>query len=333
AGHVKAQNTFPPTGNAGIGTISPQTNLHIMGATTDVSAMLENTTDGITSLSFKSNSKKWMWSKRPSGESDAFTLLYNDGTNWIVPDYLHVQTNGNLGIGTGTPHERLEVGGNIQLAGNNPYIQVKDRLTLQVTSSAANNWTRSLAGQNIKWDETSSQWKVDNGPYNDFSMVRFENGGNIGFYCNPGTGSSGSYNMSDVSLKPSLRMLVRADGQVGIGTDAINDGTYKLYVQTGIRTRKVKVDMDTWSDYVFDKSYVLRPLSEVKNFIQQYQRLPEVPSAAEVAKEGIDLGQNQAVLLKKIEELTLYVIEQQKQVDELRQQVQGIQKTIKNIAK
>ncbi|HSC36909.1 MAG TPA: hypothetical protein VLD19_03520, partial [Chitinophagaceae bacterium] len=124
------------------------------------------------------------------------------------------------------------------------------------------------------------------------------------------------------------RMTVRADGQVGIGTTSVNDATYKLYVDIGIRTRKIKVDQGTWADYVFQKDYSLLPLVEVEKFIHQYKHLPEVPTATEIAKDGVDLGSNQVVLLKKIEELTLYLIEQNKQLAEQRKMLETQQKRI-----
>ncbi|MDI9363581.1 MAG: hypothetical protein QM541_01425 [Flavobacterium sp.] len=102
-------------------------------------------------------------------------------------------------------------------------------------------------------------------------------------------------------------------GNVGIGTK--NAQNYKLAVEGTIGARKVKVTLENnWADYVFAPSYKLRPLQDLETYIKQHQHLPDVPSASEVAANGIDLGDNQAVLLKKIEELTLYVIEQQKQM-------------------
>jgi hypothetical protein len=110
------------------------------------------------------------------------------------------------------------------------------------------------------------------------------------------------------------RIVVDANGSVGIGTTNIN-ATYKLFVEGAIRTRKVKVDQLTWPDFVFDKTYRLLPLTELEKFIAANHHLPDVPSAATVAKDGLDLGDNQATLLKKIEELTLYLIEQNKRID------------------
>lgn len=71
---------------------------------------------------------------------------------------------------------------------------------------------------------------------------------------------------------------IYGDGRVSIGTTSVGSG-YKLFVEEGIRTRKVKVDQANWPDYVFHAIYRLRPLSEVEQYINQYHRLPEVPSA------------------------------------------------------
>lgn len=109
---------------------------------------------------------------------------------------------------------------------------------------------------------------------------------------------------------------------VGNSTITIPSGsTYKLAVSGGILTEKVRVATNGtpfWADYVFDKNFKLRSLKEVENFIKENKHLPDVPSIADVTKNGIDLAQTQALLLQKIEELTLYVIQQQKEIDTLK---------------
>jgi len=102
-------------------------------------------------------------------------------------------------------------------------------------------------------------------------------------------------------------------GWVGIGTTSPQS---ELAVNGTITSKKVKVTLTGWSDYVFNDDYHLRPLNEVERYVQQNHHLPEVPSAEEVKKDGLDVGDNQATLLKKIEELTLYVIEQNKRLSE-----------------
>lgn len=104
---------------------------------------------------------------------------------------------------------------------------------------------------------------------------------------------------------------------------------YKLFVERGILTEKVKVAVKTsgdWADHVFHKDYPLMPLSEVEKFIRSNGHLPGVPSANTMVKEGIDLGKMNAKLLEKIEELTLYTIELKKEMAALQDEV----KTLKN---
>jgi hypothetical protein len=120
----------------------------------------------------------------------------------------------------------------------------------------------------------------------------------------------------------------RFTGSVGIGTANINDVNFKLFVETGIRTRKVKVDVVTWPDYVFEDTYQLPAIAEVEKFIKKYKHLEGILSEGEVKKDGVDLGENQVTLLKKIEELTLYIIDQNKitasQQDQLNDQTKTI---------
>lgn len=105
-----------------------------------------------------------------------------------------------------------------------------------------------------------------------------------------------------------------ANGSLLIGDPTVSmPFGYKLYVQSGILTEKVKVALvntGDWADYVFEKNYKLNSLEEVKSFVEKNKHLPGVPSASElVAQGGIDLGKMDAKLMEKIEELTLYVIQ------------------------
>lgn len=95
---------------------------------------------------------------------------------------------------------------------------------------------------------------------------------------------------------------------------------YKLYVADGILTEKVRVAVKTtsdWADYVFSDNYSLMPLKDVEQFVKTNSHLPNVPSAQEVVNGGIDVAKMDAKLLEKIEELTLYLIEQNKRIEEL----------------
>lgn len=99
---------------------------------------------------------------------------------------------------------------------------------------------------------------------------------------------------------------------------------YYLLVEGGILTERLRVanrNGANWADHVFDPAYPLMPLKDLEKFIQTNRHLPDVPSAQEVAADGIDVTQMQATMMAKIEELTLHVIRQEKQIAHLRRQL------------
>ena len=101
-------------------------------------------------------------------------------------------------------------------------------------------------------------------------------------------------------------------------------GSGRIVTQGEIGCRRVRIELDpnniVWPDYVFQPDYDLMPLRELAQYVERNKRLPDMPSAKEVEGRGLDLGQMDAALLKKVEELTLYVIELQKQIDELKRE-------------
>ncbi|CAL1516423.1 hypothetical protein [Chitinophaga sp. MM2321] len=112
-------------------------------------------------------------------------------------------------------------------------------------------------------------------------------------------------------------------GSVGIGT--LTTGPHKLAVEGTIGARKVKVQQSTWADYVFHPEYQLPSLTAVEEFILDNKHLPGIPSEAEVNNNGIDLGDMDKMLLQKIEELTLYMIELKKENNLLRSRVEKLE--------
>ena len=101
-------------------------------------------------------------------------------------------------------------------------------------------------------------------------------------------------------------------------------GSYSLYVPKGILTERVRVavkNSNSWADYVFDETYKLKPIAEVEAYIHQNKHLPDVPSTADVMRGGLDLGDGQRILLQKVEELTLYIIQQEKRIRALEEKL------------
>jgi hypothetical protein len=114
-------------------------------------------------------------------------------------------------------------------------------------------------------------------------------------------------------------MILKTNGNVGIGREPYID--YKLDVAGIIRAKEVVVNTGSGADFVFDESYTLRSLDEVHNFIQSNKHLPEIPSATDMINNGLDMGEFQIKLLQKIEELTLYVIDQERRINQQQEEI------------
>lgn len=144
------------------------------------------------------------------------------------------------------------------------------------------------------WNKTNARW----GDGDDFSIYTTEN--------------------RDMTFKTGTGNFIvfpSDGGNVGIGTKTPDS---KLTVNGKIHTKEVKVDLNGWSDFVFEESYNLPTLEEVEKHIKEKGHLKDIPSAKEVEKDGIYLGEMDSKLLQKIEELTLYVIQQQKEMERLK---------------
>lgn len=228
----------------------------------------------------------------------------------IISITTTAQTNvfpddGNAGIGTTTPTQKLEVNGTTK---TNQLI-VGDAATIPSFASA---WFEGGFSSQLFLNSSSSPvdervWALSaiNGSFKIFAENDNLSALQEAFIINRGTGIN-------------IENVLFPNGNVGIGTSSFVDGndTYRFSVNGKIRAHGVKV-YTTWADYVFENDYILKPLEEVEDFIQKNGHLPNVPSEAEVLKNGIELGAMNAKLLEKIEELTLYIIELNKKVEEL----------------
>ncbi|RXK86196.1 hypothetical protein [Filimonas effusa] len=214
---------------------------------------------------------------------------------------------GNLGVGTATPSYKLVVHGNALLGGGNLDPAIPDQL------SPLANTGKLLIG----WNRSGSEGETD-------------------FITNRGGGGLGGFRFFDYDNNGILTSLMSLNGSGNlflngnqtIGTTATQRD---LNVNGNIKTRKIKVTQTDWADYVFDSSYQLKSLAYVETFVQQNKHLPEVPSAIEVKENGLDLADNQVVLLKKIEELTLYIIQQNKAISQQNEKIEQMRKDLEGI--
>jgi hypothetical protein len=159
----------------------------------------------------------------------------------------------------------------------------------------------------------------DVGPYSSGAgMIHFlGNGGKMDFYVSPAsTGTNTNINWQNTPV-----MSLNRSGAVMIGT--WNPGSYKLAVAGKIAAWdeiKVFTNGSSFPDYVFDADYRLRSLEETETYIKENHHLPEVPSATEIAKDGMSLNGMSEILLKKVEELTLHLIEMKKDSETLKKE-------------
>lgn len=138
------------------------------------------------------------------------------------------------------------------------------------------------------------------------------------------------FSISATAQRNPFKNLTERDGKIGIGTNAPDE---LLTVKGTIHTQEVKVDLDgaVAPDYVFEKyfngfsealpEYKLISLEELEAFLKMNHHLPQVPSAAQMEEDGISLKEMNLLLLQKIEELTLYTLQQQKEIDALKEKV------------
>jgi hypothetical protein len=220
--------------------------------------------------------------------------------NWAVSkgDYqnskLVVDVIGNVGIGTGSPVSPLHVsGGSPMFAGWNKTSTLQGLYPVQIFNSNATKW----AGIGYDYSTALRFWV--NATSDDIS----------------GTGLNA--------------LSILNNGNVSIGS--YDPQGYKLAVNGTIHAKEVKVDLTGWPDYVFKGDYTLIPLKEVKTYIDQNHHLPDIPSEQQVSKEGVNLGEMNSKLLKKIEELTLYMIEKEQQLIDQQKINRNLEERLKQV--
>jgi hypothetical protein len=153
-----------------------------------------------------------------------------------------------------------------------------------------------------------------------FEAGKYETGSSKFYLANSSTSAPlvyGDFSTGKVSIGGMTTLPTTAGG--------VNVSAYKLFVKGGILTEEVRINLQSgWADYVFAKDYKLAPLNEVEKYIADNGHLPNVPSADQVKEEGIEVGQMATIQQEKIEELTLYIIQQQKEIDELKAAVKTL---------
>ncbi|RWU09972.1 hypothetical protein [Pedobacter chitinilyticus] len=309
-------------GNVGIGLVSPLAKLHVNGLIRGTSNQADDHSGLFESLSSLGYG---LYSRGGGGTVDRYSFSFN---NYNGVPIMFADGSGNVGIGTNTPSTGLQLGnlGNniaakqISIPGNYNFEVLK---LGQIGNGNAALEIVNHAGVDVSYG-VKIKADIDHGgpglqlqyapTANDYSSLQYQTG----------------------------LFLSAANGDIGIGTTTPQE---KLSVNgkirakeikveaTGwpngkIRAKEIKVEATGWPDYVFKADYKLNTLPELEAYIKANGHLPGVPAATEVEKEGVALGEMNKILLKKIEELTLHLIEKDKKIEETNKKLDKVMQMV-----
>lgn len=277
-------------GNVGIGTNNPGTKLEVKGdITTSQGAGAKLTI--FDNNSIRNNRLQFYANENGANIFSTYSTGGTSAINFVMGSGLNVMKiddNGNVGISKVAPTEKLEVAGNVFVSDPNTLTGVQVKSRIP----AVNSQTYAQLG----WGESTM------GIAGDLVIApRTDIGCGIRFFTNNGSAIA-------------ERFKIAGNGNASL--------------QGKFEAKEIKVTTTPTADFVFEETYNLPKLEEVEKHIKDKKHLPEIASAKEMEKEGVNVGEFQIKLLQKIEELTLYIIEQDKKNKKLEKEVEQLKKQI-----
>lgn len=328
-------NTFPSSGNVGINTLSPNALLNISGQSGARGILLD-----LKDNPQGSSSPMIVWDSR-NGGADYFFYARQDNNNLSFKrftstwsnglDLLTIKgENGNVGIGTTNPTSKLHL---IASSGQDPLIvQITGNTKFYVNANGGSSFgSPATPPENGLYVNTKINVGTTSSSANAKLNVRqgwgdwlhFENTSNTGYWAFHNEEEQESFVVyykepNGTNVYP---LKLKTDGSIetsGILVAQLNAAQ--------INSKELRLDVNNVADYVFDDDYNLRPLAEVEQFVKENKHLPGIPKGADLKREGMNVAEMNNLILEKIEELTLYLIELKKENEELKLKVESLTK-------
>lgn len=346
-------NSYPPTGGVGIGTTSPIDLLNIQTGNQrkGITIQGDGNSDVYSDITFSVNNPNdvpnakpisWLISYRKdahfSGAKDGMSMEFyaiKKGGGYLAP--LSFKPNGDVilaspqqaqsgkvGVGTTSPQALLDIVKPSQMATSEILTKYSlggvdgENLIIMNGKNSNSTFLPWIMATRNKSDDyvlglvgAVNDASVDVG---DKPIIRFDSRIKTGATMVRPLFSWGSYDND--------YMIMTASGNLGIGT---NKPAEKLSVKGNIRAQEIKIETTNWPDYVFKPEYKLTSLAQTELFIQENGHLPEVPSAKQIEEEGLSVGEMNKLMMKKIEELTLHLIEKEKAMNEMEKRLKQLE--------
>jgi hypothetical protein len=303
------------TGNVGVGTTNPTHKF-------EVSGLLSSNISGQAGFHIYNGGAVSEWLVQQKSQSNA-NFYISQLVSGVQNDYLTINPSGNVGVGNAPLLARFSIYQSTALGST-----IKNASLL--SSVAGLCGTGNYLQNNI--------WLVRNSTGSTWVSTRLHDGISVDVsFTNPQTDTRTWWerdpNLDVQSWGNAANTYMTINqGNVSIGTT--DSKGYKFAVNGNAIATSMTVKLyANWPDYVFKRNYQLPSLTDVKTYIDQNQHLPDMPSETEVAKDGINLGEMNKLLLKKVEELTLYLIEKDKQMEELKGDLKDQRQRILNLEK
>lgn len=296
-------------GRLGIGTSTPVVKVHAKDGNTPTLRLEQDGSSGWSPQTWDVAGNEANFFVRDVTNSSALPFRIFPGN----PQNTLTLKDGNVGVGTQTPESQFHVVDNLDGATKLEITNTNSGASSKANFKIVSDNTITLLSSHAV-NSSAAKYGVSLGGATELLAIR-------------STALVLGTNLDDAPIvfgsNGLERMRINSGGNVGIGTTTPQS---LLAVNGTITAKEVEVTLVGWPDYVFAENYKLRPLSEVETFINENKHLPGVPNEQEVLEDGVNLGEMNAILLEKIEELTLYMIDLKKENEKIKSQLEELKK-------